>query len=60
MNGMGLMERTKLGEEIEAPRLSRFLGMGHVPANRNLVEIIPSPGLSDNRSKRVRYLSTSE
>jgi hypothetical protein len=33
---------------------------GHVPANRNLVEITPFPGLSDSLSRRVRYPSISE
>jgi hypothetical protein len=54
------MERKKLVEESEAPRLSRFVGTGHVSANRNLVEITLFLGLSGSLSRRVRYPSISE
>jgi hypothetical protein len=59
-NETGLMERKKLVEESEAPRLSRFVGTGHVSANRNLVEITLFLGLSGSLSRRVRYPSISE
>ena len=37
---MGCVQRKKLIEESEAPHPFCFVGTGHVPVNRNLIEIV--------------------